>query len=192
MHAFLGTGAFLSATNSQLAGVMYAISHVFLFLSIAIFLRVPLRFVLPKKEKVIFYTAFSFAILASVLLFGNLPLPEATVDGLTKWNIPDSIAGITATFTTIMLALGFVLFIISGRRARDIVYKKRAYFLAFGILVFLIAGPAHNFAETFGAKLFADSLTPVGALLMFYGIYYPRLVKKEEETEGEEEPKEEL
>ncbi len=58
--------------------------------------------------------------------------------------------------------------------------------MAIGVFIFLTAGPAHNFAQSFETKLFADGLTPVGALIMLYGIYYPRL-KEEKEIKNSEE-----
>ncbi len=114
MHFFLALGAYFSGINPETAGIMYPISHVFLFLAIALFLRVPLKMVLPNKEKKIFIFALILAIAGSFLLFSELPLPVATDQGLTAWNIPDQIAAVVGTFTTLMLLFAIYLFSLSA------------------------------------------------------------------------------
>lgn len=189
MHIFLALGAYFSGINSSTAGAMYVVAHVLLFFSISLFLRVPLKLFLPQKEKLIFYIALIFASLASVLLFTDIPAPQATPQGFTAWNIPSRIARVVGTFTTVMLFAGFILFILTGRKTQEKIYKIRAFLLALGVLVFLTAGPAHNFAKNLEAQVFADILTPIGAIIMFGGIYYPYLIQKKLESSSREEEK---
>lgn len=193
MHIFLTVGAYFSGINPQVAGIMYSISHVFLFFSIALFLRVPFKLIWFQKERFGFYVVLGLALIGSILLFVNtMPIPIATPQGLTAWNIPASTAKIVAILTTLMLLFGIILFVLSARRAKKKVHKIRGYLLALGVLVFLIAGPTHNFVRTTAGILFADALTPIGALIMLVGIYLPHTEKgqKELRDEKEEKPKE--
>lgn len=193
MHTFLTAGAYFSGINPQVAGIMYSISHVFLFFSVALFLRVPFKLIWFQKEKFGFYVVLGFAFLGSILLFVNtMPTPMATPQGLTAWNIPPPTAKIVATLTTLMLLFGLILFVLSARRSKKKVHKMRAYLLALGVLVFLVAGPTHNFVRTTAGMLFADALTPIGALIMLVGIYLPHIKKGQKElgAEKEERPKE--
>lgn len=193
MHIFLTVGAYFSGINPQIAGIMYSISHVFLFFSIALFLRVPFKLIWLQKERFGFYVVLGLAFLGSILLFVNtMPTPIATPQGLTAWNIPPSTARIVATLTTMMLLFGLILFVLSARRAEKKIYKMRGYLLALGVLVFLIAGPTHNFVRTTAGILFADALTPIGALIMLVGIYLPHTKKEQKKlgAEKEERPKE--
>ncbi len=185
MHFFLTLGAYFSGINSEIAGMMYQISHVILFLAIALFLRVPLKIILPKMEKKIFIFVLILAIPASFLLFSELPLPVATDQGLTAWNIPDQIAAVVGTFASLMLLSAVFLFALSAKKSKDLVLKKRGIIMAVGVLILFTAGPAHNVAQSFKAKLLADVLTPVGAIIMLYGIYYPRLKEKKEINNSE-------
>jgi hypothetical protein len=184
MHIFITLGAVFSGSNSVLAGTLFLVAHYVEFLTLAIFLILPIRIVLPRFEKMIFYALIVFALVASVVISMNPPLPSATPQGLTNWNIPLGSLKAVVSFTGVTVVLAVILFIVSAVKAPETIFKIRFILFIVGILIFLIAGPSHNFAKTTAQYLLADALTPVGGLIMLLGVLLPRMYKKTDSAQN--------
>jgi len=178
MHIFLAVGGYFSGINSQIAGILYLIAHYILFFTLATFLSFPTVITFPKLEKPLFYVLLFLALLSSAGISLHPPLPTATPSGLTMWNVPPATMKIVVSYTTIALVAAVILFIVALLKAPERIYKFRFILFILGILVFLTAGPLHNFAKTVGQYLLADSLTPLGTLIMLFGVLLPKIFKK--------------
>jgi len=178
MHIFLTTGIYLSVSNPPLAGIFYTIAHFILFITLVFFLRLPIKLTIPKMEKTLFYILLLAALISTVIISTNIPLPTATPEDIIDWNVPEQSVKAIGAFTGVAFLSAFILFIIQGIKLEDRMHKLRCLLFAFGLLFFLIAGPSHNLARTTTAHLIADALTLPGALLLIVGVFLPRIYRK--------------
>ncbi|MDO8524667.1 MAG: hypothetical protein Q7R99_03490 [bacterium] len=177
MHVLLSLGALFSSSNSSLAGILYVTAHFFLFTTTAFFLRLPLRLLIPKLEKSVFYVVLVGAFLATIMILREIPLP-IFADGITNWNIGENAAKAAITFSGITLLALVILFIIVAIKSKEKLYRIRSLVFALGIFVFLTGGPLHNIAKSNIQYLLADILTPIATLILLLGVYLPRLKDK--------------
>lgn len=177
MHSLLSFGALLSSSNSFFAGVLYVIAHFFLFTTTAFFLRLPLRFFMPKLEKPFFYIVLAGAFLTTIIILQEIPLPFFD-NGITNWNVGENATKAAITFSGITLLALVIFFIVGATRAEKRIYKIRSLVFALGIFVFLTGGPLHNVAQNNIQYLLADILTPIATLILLLGIYLPHFKNK--------------
>jgi len=177
MHLLLSLGAFFSSGSSSLAGVLYVIAHFFLFTTTAFFLRLPLKLLIPKLEKPVFYIVLAGAFLSTFMILREIPAPFFA-NGLTNWNIGANAAKAAITFSGVTLLALVILFIITAIKAKERIYRIRSLVFALGIFVFLTGGPLHNVAKSNVQYLLADILTPIATLILLLGVYLPRLKDK--------------
>jgi len=169
----LGTG--LVSMNPTVNIWLWAMAHVFMFIGISFFLRFPFYIRFPRFEKLAFRIAILYSIIGASILFYNMSKVEAFLfdNGVYIFKVP-AIAGLTiGTFTTICLLFSFFIFFDEGRKVRDKRFRIRSFLIALGILVFFIAGPAHNFVTTPLLTFIVDFSLIVSALLIIIGVYVP-------------------
>ncbi len=171
----LGTGP--ASGNPTLSNLLWLIAHIFMFIGISYFIRFPIRTKFPNLETVIFRVTILYSIIGMLVLFYSLPEVEPFLleGGVYNWKVPAKAGATIGIFTITCLLLAFAIFIDGFRKARQKATKMRSLFLALGILVFLIAGPLHNFVTTPLSNLLADAALIVGPLLMFLGLYLSKV-----------------
>jgi len=154
---------------------LWAIAHVFMFIGISYFLRFPLYIRFPRFEKLIFRIAILYSIVGMAIIFYNMSKVETvlTQSGVYIFKVPVMVGLTIGIFTTICLLFFFFIFLNEGRKVKDKRFRIRSLFIALGILVFFIGGPAHNFITTPLLTLTADFSLIISALLIIIGIYVP-------------------
>lgn len=181
----LGTG--IISLDISVNRWLWGVAHIFMFIGISYFIRFPLSIRFVRFEKTIFKIAIAFSIIGITIIFLNVPKVsgELMANGVYTFGVP-SIAGATiGIFTTICLLLSFGIFVAQTIKLSDKISKIKSLLIAFGILVFLIGGPAHNFVKTPFLTFVVDLLIVAGAALMILGVYIKQIgiaIKDNEES----------
>jgi hypothetical protein len=178
MHLLLTIGAFLASFNSQLAGIFYLIAHWILFFTIATFINFPISLYSTRLMKIFLTIFLLLASISSFLISFNIPSPTVSSSNLVFWNVPFTTSKIIGSYAAILFILTTLLFFFSFIKAAEKIYKLRFLMFILGFLIFLIAGPSHNFAKNEIQYFLADFLTPLGSLVILLGIYLPRIFRK--------------
>lgn len=132
---------------------------------------------MPHLEKLIFRIAIGLSVVGIAVIFLNTPITrgELLPNNVYLFIVPAMSGAVIGIFTTICLVFSFIVILGGSRQAKDKLLKARALFLAFGVLVFLIGGPMHNFVKGPGMTFLADILIIIGAFLMVLGVYIPKI-----------------
>lgn len=174
----LGTG-FLTL-NITINSYLWAGAHIFMFVSISYFIRIPLHAYSVRLEKIVFILSLAYAAIGSAVLFLNV----SNVGGYLAENriyiyeVPSLSIAVIVIFTTITLLFAAVSFIYSAIKTKERFVRWRAIFITIGIFIYLTAGPAHNLTKSPILTFFACSLLVVSTLFMITGVYIYRILPK--------------
>jgi len=146
---FFSLGSGLVSLSSEINVFFWAIAHVFMFIGISYFILLPIRLTIPRLEKIIFRIALGLSALGTAILFLNIPATkgELLANNVYLFVVPAISGAAIGIFTTICLIFSFIVILRGSFQTKENVLKFRALFLSFGILVFLIGGPMHNFVK---------------------------------------------
>ncbi|MDO8424708.1 MAG: hypothetical protein Q7S70_02090, partial [bacterium] len=83
----------------------WAIAHVFMFISLCYFIRVPLRMSFPRLEKLIFKISLVYAAIGSLIIFLNVPQVTAKLEsnGVYLFKVPTASIMVIVSFTTLAM-----------------------------------------------------------------------------------------
>jgi len=176
---FFSIATGLLANNPSASNWLWAIAHIFMFLGIAYFLRFTLRMKSLTMEKRIFKIVLAISAIGEGILIYNVPkLEPFLLDNLIyNWEVPPMAGATIGIFTTISLLLCFWVFISNFWKLKDKLLRFRSLALGFGVLIFLVGGPMHNFITTPLSNFIADVTLVGGVFLMAFGVYIPRIFK---------------
>lgn len=151
----------------------YIIGHVFLFISLAIFIRIPLQWISPKLKNIgtaFFLVLGAFTTIVSIILQSAPTFEEST--GLTFLNINPLVANIVVINVVLAWLPAAIYFIIKGIKASRKIVRMRALLIGIGIIVLMIGGPMHDLAKTSVMYFLADFLALGGVALLASGVLY--------------------
>lgn len=178
----LGTGP--ASDSPVISNWLWAIAHIFMFIGISYFLRFPVRIRFPRLEKLIFKITIFYSIIGSLIIFYSIPKVEPFLleNGVYNWKVPPLAGATIGIFTTVCLLLSLVIFARGYWEVEDRILKARSLILSLGLLIFLIAGPLHNFITTPLLNVVACSSLVIGSFLMVLGVYLPRLFPSQQQS----------
>ncbi|MDO8524299.1 MAG: hypothetical protein Q7R99_01560 [bacterium] len=177
---FFSLGSGLLSSSSQINVILWAIAHIFMFIGISYFILLPVSLKIPRFEKLIFKVAIVLSIVGIAIIFLNIPNTSTQLlsNNVYLFIVPAMSGAAIGIFTTVCLVFSFVILLIASGKVKDKLFKARALLLAFGVLIFLIGGPMHNFVKGPAMTFLADILIIIGAFLMVLGVYIPKLFAK--------------
>mgnify|MGYP001610326663 FL=1 len=174
---FFSLGSGLVSSSSQVNVMLWAVAHIFMFIGISYFILLPVSLKIPRLEKLIFRIAIGLSVIGIAIIFLNTPITrgELLPNNVYQFIVPAMSGAVIGIFTTICLIFSFIVILSGSRQTKNRLLKARALFLAFGVLIFLIGGPMHNFVKGPGMTFLADILIVIGAFLMVLGVYIPKI-----------------
>jgi len=174
---FFALAAGPASGKTLVSNILWAAAHLFMFLGISYFLRFPVSVRLHRLEKIIFKLTFIYSAVGTVIIFlsASQVKPFLLESGVYNWKVPVFVGATIGIFTTLCLLFAFIIFITGAIKVKEMALKLRSIFLALGVLIFLIAGPMHNFVSTPLLNLVADTALVAGAILLLFGIFTPKL-----------------
>lgn len=156
----------------------HKIGHLFLFLSLVFFVRVPLAWINPKLKNLGSTVVFIFGAVTGYL---NIITPS----GATLLDSGINIRQIDPTVGTLII-LNVVLswmptalyFLYRAIRAQDHFTKIRSLLFGLGFLITILGGPTHNIIQSPLVFLIADIMTLIGIALIASGVFYQIATEK--------------
>lgn len=166
---YINAGMFVEVMNWG-----YIIGHVFLYLSLALALMVPLELIFPGK-KIKYYAASLIGIFGLAITYINItkpthPVYESTT-GITFFNVDPAVGGLIPIIVLLSWGVAAIMFIINGIKSRrNRIVLVRSLVISVGFIITIVGGPLHDVAKTSAQFLIADILTLLGFLTLASGI----------------------
>lgn len=174
----LATGAIgYYATNIW----FWAIAHVFMFLALISFVRFIANIQAYKKEKIVVNLAIVYSIIGIIVVFYNAQFVNAylALNGVYIMKVPDMAGAVIGIINAIIFIPSIIIFFLEGKKAQDKKVKTKSYVLSFGILLFFLGGPMHNFVTTPTLTFIVDFLIVAGASTMALAIYFNEILDRD-------------
>lgn len=157
-------------------GAFYIFGHIFLYISLAYLVLVPINIYEPRYRKAGFWaTGFAGALITFVnLVFWNEPSIES---GLLSLNVGVPVGPLIGVVVGVsMLSAGGFFAKLAWSRSGNDTYKFGL--LALGMLVITLGGPLHDNATSLMMYLIADILTVSGLIYLMAGLFIDWVVEK--------------
>ncbi|MDD2696919.1 MAG: hypothetical protein PHE52_02045 [Candidatus Pacebacteria bacterium] len=187
-QGFFSLASGVLGVNPLANSLLWAVAHIFMFISIAYLIRIPLRMALPKLENIVTKIIWIYAIIGLAVIFlSSFGVEHKLLDnGVYLFKVPfPAVITIIGFTTPTMLFTAIVFLWLFFRSHAQWFYKLRGLIWGLGMVLYLTSGPAHNIITNPKETFLVDSLLIVASLLFLVGIYLPRLFKgTEEEREG--------
>ncbi|MDY6770751.1 MAG: hypothetical protein SV186_02200 [Candidatus Nanohaloarchaea archaeon] len=162
-----------SFTGAQL-GAFYIFGHVFLYLSIAYYSRIPTYIWKPEWELKVF--AVNLVLGGAITLVNILKwnMPEITGD-IVVYHVPQIVGGMIGLLVAVNWIIGGTIFfgILAARRKGT--ERLKLSLIAVGMLLLSLAGPLHDLTRSVTMLAVADIVTTLGVVTLMAGIYVQNL-----------------
>ncbi|MDO8663765.1 MAG: hypothetical protein Q7K28_02940 [Candidatus Wildermuthbacteria bacterium] len=157
----------------------YLIGHIFLYLSLVVFIRLPLNWVAPRFKNI--GSAF-FLLLGGVTTILNFLLPSLPEynhsTGITLFNVNPLVGKLVALNVVLAWVPTGIYFIVKGMRGLEKNLRRRCMLLGIGLLVATIGGPLHDISREAVMFLIADIVVLAGIVILAVGVMYEGEDKK--------------
>ena len=152
----------------------YIVGHVFLYLSLAFSLMVPLELSFPGK-KVKYYAASLISLFGLGITYINIIKPNHPVyesaTGITFFNADPLVGKLIPIIVLLSWGVAVVMFIWNAIKSRhNRMALIRSIVISVGFIITTAGGPLHDVAQTSVQFLVADILTLLGFLTLASGI----------------------
>ncbi|MDO8424557.1 MAG: hypothetical protein Q7S70_01295 [bacterium] len=151
----------------------YLIGHIFLYLSLAVFIRLPLHWVAPRLKNA---GSVFFLLLGGVTTVLNVlkpSLPEYSHStGITFFNVDPLVGKLVALNVLLVWVPAGIYFIVKGVRSQERNVRWRALLLGIGLLVATLGGPLHDISREPIVFLIADIVVLAGIIILASGVMY--------------------
>lgn len=148
------------------------IGHIFLYISLAYFIRIPLFWINP----IWINYGFSFVILlGSITTAVNIWLPisaDILPSGTTYWHIDIVLGILIATNVALGLLPAGIYFIYRGFLDTDMVIKTQTLLIGVGLIILFLGGPLHDVVKTPLLFFLTDIMFSLGVVLIALGVFY--------------------
>lgn len=176
---FATTGTF---TNTS--GWFPATSHGFFLVGLAYFARIFAIMVMPKYEKLVFWTIMTAAI--AVIVLGLTVWGEAGINpvtGGTSYSTNPILLQVSAVISTIVLLFTSTLFFYQGSKSTNEIVKIRSFLIGFGMILLLWHGISLILVPTYGKMpwLIGEALNVLAFTILLIGLLY-RIPGAEEDS----------
>jgi hypothetical protein len=158
---------------SQTMHLGYAIGHIFLYLSLAVFVRLPLNWASPRFKNI--GSAFFLLLggVTTVLNFLMPSLPEFSHSaGVTLLNVNPLVGKLVALNVVLAWVPSGIYFIVKGASSQEKIIRRRALLLGIGLLVATIGGPLHDISQQAMMFFIADVVVLAGIVILASGVMY--------------------
>lgn len=150
----------------------YRLAHIFLYIAIAYFVRIPLSWYKPSLKNAASIAAIVLGIIATGIALRSAIQITLLESGITIWN-PDPLLG----FLIIAISLlGWVpagaYFIYKAISFDERVNRIRSLLLGIGILLMVAGGPFHNITQDSLVIFIGDLILLVGTAVIALGVFY--------------------
>ena len=156
----------------------YAIGHIFLYLSLAVFVRLLLSWAAPRLKNIgsAFFLLLGGA--TTVLNFLLPSLPEFSHStGVTLLNVAPLVGKLVALNVALAWVPAGIYFIVKGVRSQEKNVRRRAILLGIGLLIATIGGPLHDISQQAIMFLIADIVVLAGIVILASGVMYKEEAK---------------
>lgn len=152
----------------------YIIGHVFLYLSLALALMVPLELLFPGK-KIKYYASILIGLFGLGITYINIIKPNHPVyessTGITFFNADPTVGKLIPIIVLLSWGVAVIMFVINGIKSRrNRIVLVRSLVISVGFIIIIVGGPLHDVAQTSVQFLIADILTILGFLVLASGI----------------------
>lgn len=151
----------------------YLISHIFLYLSLVVFIRLPLDWVAPRFKNL--GSAFFIFLggVTTVLNFLRISSPEYNHStGITLLNVDPLLGKLVALNVALAWVPAGIYFIVKGARSQEKNVRIRSILLGIGLLAATIGGPLHDISRQAIVFLIADIVILAGIIILASGTMY--------------------
>ncbi len=150
----------------------YIVGHVFLFASLAVFIRIPLSFIREKWKNAGSAVFVGLGTLTTVLSAANpLDLLFDHSVGITVFNVDPTVGALIALNAFLAWIPAGIFFLYLGLKSKDRFLRRRGVLLGIGLITTTIGGPLHAVPEP--AILFiAETVTLLGITILACGVFY--------------------
>src|SRR3989344_3388227 len=162
---------------------LWAIAHLFMFISLCYFIRVPLKMSFPRLEKLIFKASLLYSAIGLAVLFMNAPQVTAQLEanGVYLFKVPLMSTLVIVIFTTLTMVFSAATLLKAFfKNELSLVYRLRGLILGAGMIVYLTSGPAHNLIRSPKGTILVDALLILAGLLFIIGVFLPKIIKDKE------------
>lgn len=158
----------------------YALGHVFLYLSLAVYIFAPFKIIAPNRKLIPAIIASITVVAGAVVSYINFDvyintndvsqLPEY-VNDVVVWNPPEIVFIFIAGGTlTLWILFGTVIFWYHARQTKNPFLRRRSFLIGLGLLVTAIGGPLHDGPLEGASILIADVITSLGFVIIAFGV----------------------
>lgn len=172
-----GIGSLLASSYPQIASFTYPLGVLCGGIGLTFFTRVGFNFTLPKFEKIVFWILICGNFGFTAFLFFQLPDVEISDSGVTLWLVNSFQAFCVIAIGIGMTVLNLGLFIYQSLKVTKKILKIRSILISIAFVFYMAGGLAHNIATTQVSLILIDIVTTLGAGLLVFAIYLPRLTK---------------
>lgn len=151
----------------------YIIGHMFLYLSLAFTVMVPLELTFPGKKIKNIY--FSFIVLFGLFItYINIIRPNNPIyereTGITLFNADPLVGKLIPVIVLLSWGVAALIFLYNGIKSRNNrLAMVRSSVTSLGFIFLIVGGPMHDLASTSLQFLMADILTLLGFLVLASG-----------------------
>ena len=153
----------------------FVIGHIFLYLSLAVFIRLPLDWIAAPLKNIGSAFFILFGGITTVLNFLLPNLPEYSHStGITLLNVDPLVGKLIALNVVLAWVPAGIYFIIKGARGREKNARRRAMLLGIGLFIATLGGPLHDVSRQVIAFLVADIVVLAGIVILASGVMYQK------------------
>lgn len=181
-YFLIGLPLFLGNLSSFTMGAFYIAGHIFLYIALSFYIRLPLSIIKPEWEKKGFYTGLGIgaAITLTNIVFWNYPTIKETAWGtITLLHVKPPVGPMIGLFAGLSLLVGGSIFFGWMSYKSDGIDRVKHALLSFAFLLLTVAGPLHDNTTSLNMLLFADGAFSLGIVLLMVGIYLKKFLKVE-------------
>jgi hypothetical protein len=158
---------------SQIMHLGYATGHIFLYLSLAVFVRLPLNWASPRLKNIGSAFFLLLGIVTTVLNFLMPSMPEFShATGVTLLNVAPLVGKLVALNVVLAWVPSAIYFIVKGARSREKIIRRRAMLLGIGLLIATVVGPLHDISQQAMMFFIADVVVLAGIVILASGVMY--------------------
>jgi len=174
---FMALPNFFFQKNSFILGLGYIIGHMFMYIALAYIVRVWLLVSKPSFDSsIVFKIYLVLGLAATVLNVYLFNFPTVNESGITLWNAQQPVAMAIIFFAALSFLPAIAVFIVQAIKQPKV--RTKYIIISISFLLMVMSGPVHDIATTTGLYMFADIVTTLAFIFMFFGVVMSNKSKK--------------
>ncbi len=151
----------------------YVIGHAFLYISLAVFIRIPLSFTYKKWKNI---GSIFFLFLGTVTTIINIIYPNQTSfdhsTGVTILGVNSLVGGLVGVNVLLAWVPAGIYFLYHAYKKTNPIVRRKSLLLGLGLIITTIGGPLHDISYEPLILFIADIVVLLGIAVLASGVFY--------------------